>query len=257
MYPDIWKGTPFEEMFNTEISPEGYGDPDKSRVAPTGTTTHHDIEAYDEYTAKVNPPDDAEDPNDPYQKVGVAMNHIDERWGENYDEPFGCPPHSDAHISPPPPCVPKPPCHHHHPATVIDTPPMEQITTDDVDEVYGVTEHNMKLLTVSSVRVAKLTQVLKDLENTEQGIDLVKIMERVPFASLTFRAVLEDAFTKEMKNYLAIINKINEYMYGEQPEETPEPEPEPEPVYVRPSVRMRCGSGAVFDWNTPTDTIWR
>lgn len=37
----------------------------------------------------------------------------------------------------------------------------------------------------------------------------------------------------------------------------PEPEPEPEPVYVRPSVRMRCGSGAVFDWDTPTDTIWR
>lgn len=45
---------------------------------------------------------------------------------------------------------------------------------------------------------------------------------------------------------------FDEYFHQEEPRTEPKPK-----EYVRPSVRVRCGSGAVFDWDTPTDTIWR
>lgn len=230
MLDDIWTGTPYEELlkgttFEELNSGSHFGDPDNSRVSPTGTTTHHDMEAYDEYTAKVNPPKDFEDPNNSYQKVGAAMNHIDERWGENFEEPFGPPHHSHHH--PTHAVNPIDPPHHHPDRVVIDTPPMQQFTPADVEEVYGYTEHNMHLLTVSSVRIAKLTQVLNALQDQSKGIDLVRIMEQVPFASTSFREVLETAFGIEMQNYLAIVEKLNEYIYGQ-------PSPEPEPVDLEP-----------------------
>jgi hypothetical protein len=164
------------------------------------------------------------------------MNHVDTRWGENYDEPFNCMhtpkeryPHlKERHIAPA--------CDHQahthcHPGNhlVIDTPPMQQLTPDDVDEVYGYTDHNMKMLRVASVRVSNLTNVLKEIQETDRGIDLVRIMEQVPFASITFREILEQAFNVEMKNYLDIINKLNEYIYREPPAPEPEPEPDPTP----------------------------
>jgi hypothetical protein len=235
MANDIFAGTPLDGFFDDP----GFGDPAESRVAPKGHTTHHDFEAYDEYTSKINPPEDMEDPNNPYQKVEAAMNHVDTRWGENYDEPFNCM-HSPHERYP----------HAHHPEVghnvvvndrahhinhrpkhvVIDTPAMEQLTPADVDEVYGYTEHNMKLLRVASVRVSNLTNVLKEIQETDHGIDLVRIMEQVPFASVSFREILEEAFNVEMKNYLEIINKLNTYIYGEPPEIDPvEPEPEPTP----------------------------
>jgi hypothetical protein len=72
--------------------------------------------------------------------------------------------------------------------------------------------------------------VLKEIQETDHGIDLVRIMEQVPFASVSFREILEEAFNVEMKNYLEIINKLNTYIYGEPPEIDPvEPEPEPTP----------------------------
>jgi hypothetical protein len=237
MSNDLFEGTGFDDLLGTT----GYGDPVESRVSPTGHTTHHDVEAYDEYTSKINPPEDEEDPNDPYQKVEAAMNHVDTRWGENYDEPFNCMhspkeryPHlHQKHIAPA--CEHEAGHHHHshfHPVNhhvVIDTPTMEQLTPEDVDEVYGYTEHNMKLLRVASVRVSNLTNVLKEIQETDHGIDLVRIMEQVPFASITFREILEEAFNVEMKNYLDIINKLNTYIYGEPPTPDPDPEPEPEP----------------------------
>lgn len=226
MANDIFAGMGFDDLLGTT----GYGDSVESRVAPTGHTTHHDVEAYDEYTSQINPPADEDDPNNPYQKVEAAMNHVDTHWGENYDEPFDCmhPKEKEPH------CHHGAPKHHHHPnntkpRTVIDTPPMEQLTPDDVDEVYGYSEHNMKLLRVSSVRVSNLTNVLKEIQETDHGIDLVRIMEQVPFASITFREILEQAFNAEMKNYLNIISKLNKYIYGEPPAPEPEPTPEPEP----------------------------
>ena len=89
---------------------------------------------------------------------------------------------------------------------------------------------NLKLLDVISARTSRLSAAINYVNDTEQRLDLQKIIELTPFLSRTIREVFTEAFKLEMKSNMEILSTLNEYIYGEPPApEEPEPEVDPTP----------------------------
>jgi hypothetical protein len=152
------------------------------------------------------------------EAIEWEMNHVDSTWGEKtmYRRYH--------HIVPPPtpdqiskrPLMPPP--------EFPDDKDINNYTVDDVNPVYGLDTFNLKLLDTITARTSRVSAAITYVNDTNERLDLHKLIRMCPFIAKQLRSVLTETLTKEMKNDLEIINKLNEYIYSEEPQ--PEPEPE-------------------------------
>ena len=152
------------------------------------------------------------------EEIEWEMNHVDSTWGEKsmYRRYH--------HIVPPPtpdqiskrPLMPPP--------EFPDDKDINNYTVDDVNPVYGLDTFNLKLLDTITARTSRVSAAITYVNDTNERLNLHKLIRMCPFIAKQLRAVLTETLTKEMKNDLEIINKLNEYIYSEEPQ--PEPEPE-------------------------------
>lgn len=150
------------------------------------------------------------------EAIEWEMNHVDSTWGEKtmYRRYH--------HIVPPPtpdqiskrPLVPPP--------EFPDDKDINNYTVDDVNPVYGLDTFNLKLLDTITARTSRVSAAITYVNDTNERLNLHKLIRMCPFIAKQLRAVLTETLTKEMKNDLEIINKLNEYIYSEEPQ--PEPE---------------------------------
>ena len=121
------------------------------------------------------------------------------------------------------------------PASIIPQPPKPYdyippkyiVPEEDMIPVeqYGYNENNIRLLAALSNRIEGFSNALSMINDFGTPLDLVALMETAPqIDSATFRSILSDAYSELMKKDLDTANKLNQYLYGEPPEETSDTE---------------------------------
>lgn len=166
------------------------------------------------------------------------MNHVDSSWGEKGNR---------RRVIVPPPTpdqISKRPIQ--PPAEFPDDRDINNYTVNDVNPVYGLDPYNLKLLDTITARTSRTSAAIGYINDTEQRLDLNKLVRMTPFLAKSLREVITEALTREMKTNLEIIATLNEYIYSHKPEEddeedeeevtpTPTPTPDPEPVVDTPT----------------------
>ena len=92
-------------------------------------------------------------------------------------------------------------------------------TINDVVEAYGYNKDNVTNLNRVSERIREETKALSIINNLDKSIDLVEVMNACPSFGSKFRAVLSDAFSKQLKDDLEMSKKLYDYLYGEAPKD--------------------------------------
>lgn len=114
------------------------------------------------------------------------------------------------------------------PKQVDYLPPKYIVPEEDMVPVeqYGYNENNIRLLAALSNRIEGFSNALSMINDIGTPLDLVALMETAPqIDSATFRSILSDAYSALMKKDLETANKLNQYLYGEPPEDPPAEEP--------------------------------
>ena len=78
-------------------------------------------------------------------------------------------------------------------------------------------EKNLELLDTISARTSKLSAAINYINDTSERLDINKVIRMCPFLAERLREVLTLTCKEELKDNLEIINLLNTYIYGQDP----------------------------------------
>jgi hypothetical protein len=142
-------------------------------------------------------------------RIEWEMNHVDSTWGEKRIIPPPCAEKIRRINMDNPPFIP--------PSTFPADQDVNRYTMNDVNPVYGMDEKNLELLDTISARTSKLSAAINYINDTSERLDINKVIRMCPFLAERLREVLTLTCKEELKDNLEIINLLNTYIYGQDP----------------------------------------